>query len=124
MDITPLIKGDRKIINSYGAERFVVSGKEHANSIILSPITVNGWNMPSPFVWNEDIIEQLMLAAKDAEVVLVGTGKNTLPMPSKWRSLFREKRISLDVMDTGAACRTYNVLLSEERRVIAALVVV
>ena len=124
MDITPLIKGDRKIINSYGASRFVVSGKEYTNSIILSPITVDIWNIQSPFMWSEDVIEQLMNAAKDAEVILVGTGKNMVPMPSKWRNLFREKRISLDVMDTGAACRTYNVLLSEERRVIAALVMV
>lgn len=124
MDITPLIKGDRKIINSYGAGRFVVSGKEYADSIILSPVTVDAWNMASPFVWSEAVIEQLILAAKDAEVVLVGTGKNMLPMPSKWRNLFREKRISLDVMDTGAACRTYNVLLSEERRVLAALILV
>lgn len=124
MDITPLIKGDRKIINSYGAGRFVVSGKEYVNSIILSPVTVDAWNMASPFVWNEIVIDQLINAAKDAEVVLVGTGKNMLPMPSKWRNLFREKNISLDIMDTGAACRTYNVLLSEERRVIAALVLV
>ena len=124
MDITPLIKGDRKIINSYGASRFVVSGKEYADSIILSPLTLDTWNIDSPFVWNEAVIEQLINAAKDAEVVLVGTGKNMMPMPSKWRSLFREKRISLDVMDTGAACRTYNVLLSEERRVIAALILV
>lgn len=124
MDITPLIKGDRKIINSYGAGRFVVSGKEYADSIMLSPLTLDTWNIDSPFVWNEIVIEQLMLAVKDAEVVLVGTGKNMVPMPSKWRNLFREKRISLDVMDTGAVCRTYNVLLSEERRVLAALVVV
>jgi uncharacterized protein len=124
MDITPLIKGDRKIINSYGAGRFVVSGKEYADSIILSPLALDTWNIDSPFVWNETAIEQLINAAKDAEVVLVGTGKNMLPMPSKSRNLFREKKISLDVMDTGAACRTYNVLLSEERRVIAALIVV
>ncbi len=124
MDITPLIKGDRKIINSYGAGRFVVSGKEYANSIILSPLTLDTWNIDSPFVWNEAVIEQLINAAKDAEVVLVGTGKNMLPMPSKWRNLFCTKNIHPDVMDTGAACRTYNVLLSEERRVIAALVVV
>lgn len=124
MDITPLIKGDRKIINSYGAGRFVVSGKEYANSIILLPVMVDVWNIQSPFMWSEETIEQLIISAKDAEVVLVGTGKNMLPMPSKWRNLFREKKISLDVMDTGAACRTYNVLLSEERRVIAALILV
>ena len=124
MDITPLIKGDRKIINSYGAGRFVVSGKEYADSIILLPLTLDTWNIDSPFVWCEAVIEQLMMSAKDAEVILVGTGKNMVPMPSKWRNLFREKKLSADVMDTGAACRTYNVLLSEERRVIAALVLV
>ena len=124
MDITPLIKGDRKIINSYGAGRFVVSGKEYAHSVIVSPLAVDAWNVHSPFVWSEAVIEQLVENAKDVEVILVGTGKNMVLMPAKWRDLFREKKISIDVMDTGAACRTYNVLLSEERKVLAALILV
>lgn len=121
MDITPLIKGDRKIINSYGAGRFIISGHEYKASLILSPSTVSAWENFSPLVWSETIVEQLTSSAATSEILLIGTGEKIVPLPGRMRQTFREKNIHVDVMDTGAACRTYNVLLSEERRVIAAL---
>ena len=121
MDITPLIKGDRKLINSYGAGRFIVSGHEYKNSILHSPSSVSTWEDYNPFVWSETLAEQLITSAATSEILLIGTGEKIVQLPARMRQLFRSKNIHADVMDTGAACRTYNVLLSEERRVIAAL---
>jgi len=57
-------------------------------------------------------------------ILLIGTGKSMLPMPMTWRAMAREADVALEAMDTGAACRTYNVLLTEERSVAAALIAV
>ena len=61
------------------------------------------------------------LAALGMEIILLGTGaKQSFPHPRLTRALM-EQRIGLEVMDTGAACRTYNILAGEGRSVAAAL---
>ena len=55
------------------------------------------------------------------EILLLGSGPKMGLLPSKLRRELRDAGIVVDVMETGAACRTYNVLLSEDRRVAAAL---
>jgi uncharacterized protein len=65
------------------------------------------------------------LAEADAiDLLLVGTGLDVVPVSEALRRPFREARIGLDVMQTGAAARTFNVLLAENRRVAAALIAV
>jgi uncharacterized protein len=55
------------------------------------------------------------------QILLLGLGRTMGVIPSKLRSAFRAAGIVLEPMDTGAACRTYNVLVGEDRRVAAAL---
>ena len=62
--------------------------------------------------------------ADGIEILLVGTGKELKPLPPALRQAFREAGISADPMSTGAAVRTYNVLLAEDRAVAAALVAI
>jgi uncharacterized protein len=65
-----------------------------------------------------------MLAELRPEVVILGTGvKLRFPPPSLTRALV-EANIGLEVMDTGAACRTYNILMGDGRRVVAALLMI
>ena len=63
-------------------------------------------------------------AVPAVEILLIGSGAQMLPAPAALRAAIRDAGIALDVMDTGAACRTYNVLLAEARRVAAALIAV
>jgi uncharacterized protein len=66
--------------------------------------------------------EQLgSLLAEAPELVLIGWVGGQLFLPAQQRSWFLERRIGLEVMELGAACRTYNVLVQDERRVIALL---
>ena len=58
------------------------------------------------------------------EILLIGTGSAMAPIPPALRALLRSRGIGCDGMDTGAACRTYNVLLAEGRRVAAVLIAV
>ena len=55
------------------------------------------------------------------EILLLGTGSRTAFILPSVKAAIREKGPVMDIMDTGAACRTYNVLLAEGRRVAAAL---
>lgn len=124
VDITPSIKADKKILTSYGAGRFVVSGQEFAHSILIGPDAVADWQPPEPFTWSDALVEELLPYMNHIEILLVGSGKTIRPIPPLLKGKFKAAGIAVDVMDTGAACRTYNVLLSEERKVAAALVVV
>jgi uncharacterized protein len=63
------------------------------------------------------------IAALEPELVIFGSGSRLrFPKPALVRALI-ERGIGLETMDTGAACRTYNVLVSERRRVLGALLV-
>jgi len=64
------------------------------------------------------------IAGEALDVLLVGCGPRFLPPPAGLVRALRESGIGLEWMDTGAACRTFNVLLAEERRVAAALIAV
>ena len=55
------------------------------------------------------------------EVVLLGSGERQRFPPADIRAAFAAQRVGLEVMDLGAACRTYNILVQEERRAVAAL---
>lgn len=68
-----------------------------------------------------ETLTPLLHHAPMLEIVLIGTGKSMLAIPQDIRMAFRAEGIGLDVMDTGAACRTYHVLLAEKRRVGVAL---
>ncbi|TIW66498.1 MAG: hypothetical protein E5V56_06065, partial [Mesorhizobium sp.] len=67
---------------------------------------------------------KLLAEAGKVEIVLVGTGKDLRPLPTALRAALKEAGIAADPMSTGAAVRTYNVLLAEDRAVAAALIAV
>jgi len=70
--------------------------------------------------WNPEDLESIV--AQNPEIVLLGTGpRQTIPSP-KTLAFFLQKKIGIEYMDTGAACRTFNVLASEGRKVVAALI--
>jgi len=123
MDITPLVPKDRQVISHYGNGGFVISGVAHKGNILVLADKVMPWNVTE--------ISVALLASFDAlfasdppEILLIGTGAKFAPLAPKLREYFREKGVAADAMDTGAACRTYTVLLAEGRQVAAALVAV
>lgn len=69
-------------------------------------------------------LEPVFALAGTVDLLLVGCGTTFGPEPAGLRSALKEAGIGLEWMDTGGACRTYNVLLSEDRRVAAALIAV
>ncbi len=116
MDITPLIPKEVKAINSYGAGGFVINSIKYEGSVIVFPDEVVSWLGID--------VEQIIARSSEIEILLIGTGKEIIPLHQKIKSDLKSSKISFDIMDTGAACRTYNVLISEERKVAAILMAV
>lgn len=109
-------------ITGYGPDWVEVNGEKHHSSIIVSS---QGICRPWACTRFEELTEELFqeLAALAPELVLFGSGsKIRFPHP-KWISPLYSARIGIETMDTQAACRTYNFLSGEGRKVVAALMV-
>jgi uncharacterized protein len=114
----------RAPVDAYGNGGFRFAEMSHRGSILCLPSGIYGWEASDPAALTEADFEKVFAEADGIEILLVGTGKEIRPLPRSLRDAFRERRISADPMATGAAVRTFNVLLSEDRAVAAALIAV
>jgi uncharacterized protein len=111
----------RQIIERYAASGFRVSGIIYHCSVLVFPDLTVGWDAASaPDVTWETLAP--VIEHGGVEILLLGLGRSTSPVPAALRTALRTAGIALEAMDTGAACRTYNVLVAEDRRVAAALI--
>ena len=110
----------RPVLERYGTEGFRVSGQLFSGAALLLPDGARDWPVTS---LAEVTIESLepVTSRRDVEILLLGTGKRMAAVPASLRVDLRRRGIGLEPMDTGAACRTWSVLVSEDRRVAAAL---
>lgn len=114
----------RAPIDAYGNSGFRFADMSHRGSILCLPSGIHGWEPADPQKLTLDDFAKV-IAEKDAiEILLVGTGRELKPLGKELRAALREAGISADPMATGAAVRTFNVLLAEDRAVAAALVAV
>ncbi len=114
----------RAPVDAYGNGGFRFAGMSHRGSILCLPSGVHGWQPRDPLSLVRDDFALVFSEAEGIEILLIGAGTEPKPLPAALRQLFRDARISVDTMSTGAAVRTYNVLLAEDRAVAAALVAV
>jgi uncharacterized protein len=107
-------------ITAYGDDYVKVNGARHDSSVIVTPNEVKAWSATDFEHLNEQ--DFAGLAQLGADIVLLGTGpRQRFPHPLLTASL-GAARVGLEVMDLKAACRTYNILVAEERKVALALV--
>jgi uncharacterized protein len=117
-------KSNAPIVRAYGSDWIEVDNNRHTQSVLVSSLA----DMPTQD-WPPRRFEELQafhlapLAASGAELVILGTGARLRFTPNAWLRPFAEHRVGLEIMDTAAACRTYNILASEGRKVIAALLI-
>ena len=103
----------------YGEGYVAVNGQRHETSVVVLPDRVIDWPAQSFAALTSGDFD--VLAGLGIDILLLGTGpKQRFPHPSLTASLARSG-IGLEAMDLQAACRTYNILVAEERRVAAAL---
>lgn len=121
MDVTPLLQPGQQIIQSYAGGGFRVSGVAYAGGILVWPEQTRNWAFSDFAQLQVDDFAPVFQHEPLPDVVLFGTGKTQQFLLPALRQALRAKGLVIEVMDTGAACRTYNVLLAEGRRVVAAL---
>ena len=113
---------DRQYIESYQPGGFRISGVRYDGSVIVLPDRCVVWGASSMAEVTPDGLAPVCNAQPPVDVLLLGCGARMLPLSRTVRDALRSAGIGVDVMDTGAACRTYNVLAGEDRRVAAALI--
>jgi uncharacterized protein len=116
----------RAAIEAYGNGGFRFAGMSHRGSILCLPSGIHGWKTAPETGAAIDAasLAAVFAEAGDIEILLVGTGANLMPLAASVRERCRAERIAADPMATGAAVRTFNVLLAENRAVAAALLAV
>nr|WP_217350654.1 Mth938-like domain-containing protein [Azonexus fungiphilus] len=108
------------LFTAYGDDYVAVNHEKHEKNLIVLPESLRpGWSTANVATLQESDMQQLLDLG--VEVILLGTGKRLrFPAPALMRP-FAPAGIGLEVMDLQAACRTYNILASEGRKVAAAL---
>ena len=121
MDITRIAPKDRQHIQRYSADGFKVSGQTFDGPVLVFADQTVPWNAPLVHDLSLDDFSVVKDSLSDVDLCLLGCGTRTQQVPKALREAMREKGVSVEPMDTGAACRTFNVLLAEGRAVMAAL---
>ncbi len=122
LDITPSIPAGRQIIQSYGDYRFTISDTVHESPILVFPDQTVPWPIGSIEDSSVASLAAVIQSDPAVEILLIGCGKSMTLIPPALRDELKAAGIAIEPMDTGAACRTFNVLATEDRRVAAALI--
>ncbi len=112
----------RAPVDAYGNGGFRFAGMSHRGSILCLPSGIHGWEPEGRI--DRETLARVFDEAEEIEVLLVGTGQEMMPLAPDLGAALRERGIVSDAMSTGAAVRTFNVLLAEDRAVAAALIAV
>ncbi|KEQ04046.1 Mth938-like domain-containing protein [Pseudorhizobium pelagicum] len=114
----------RAPIDAYGNGGFRFADMSHRGSLLCLPSGVHGWDLTEGEALTAESLARVLDEAGAIEVLLVGTGKEIRPLPQAVKAVLKARGIASDPMSTGAAVRTYNVMLAESRAVAAALIAV
>jgi len=123
MEISLTDLNDGFAIQSYADGLVVINRRPHTQSLIVMPDRIIPDWRPRRF---EDLADEdfQCLVNLEPEIIVLGTGaKQRFPSPALYASIMDEG-IGFEIMDTAAACRTYNILMSEGRRIAAALMMI
>lgn len=113
---------DSIYLQGYGNGGFVLSSGVHRGSLLLLPDGPESIDAQTLADLDDLTAQKIIDAASQFDVILIGCGAQIAPLPRSIRQAFDQADVPYDLMDTGAACRTFNVLLAEERRVAALLI--
>ncbi len=123
MEITPVVPaGQRQLIESYRTGGFKIAGVRYQGSVLVLPEQALLWPVQELAEITIASFEPITRAEPAVEILLLGCGSKSALPPAPLRDELRERGLVMEAMATAAACRTYNVLLAEDRRVAAALI--
>jgi uncharacterized protein len=112
------------VIDAHGNGGFRFAGMSHRGSLLCLPDGIWAWPVAAADALTDEALAPVFARAGELDFFVLGTGAASWLVPQPLRARFREAHISLDAMTTGAAVRTYNVMVMESRRVGAGLIAV
>jgi uncharacterized protein len=118
----PAVGPGQQLIQAYAAGTFTIAGVRHAGSVLVFPDRTLAWATSAPADLSPDSLAEVRAAAAEIDILVVGTGARFEPVLPALRQAVRAWGPVVEAMATPAACRTYNILLAEGRRVAAALI--
>ena len=112
------------LIDAHGAGGFRFAGLSHRGSLLCLPDGIWAWPVGAATALTEEAFSPAFTRGAELDFFIIGTGSEPWIVPEPLRQKFRQMHVSADAMTTGAAVRTYNVMLMESRRVGAGLIAV
>jgi len=112
------------VIDAHGGSGFRFAGMSHRGSLLCLPDGIWAWPVVSPDQLTDEALSPVFDRADALDFFILGVGAAPWMAPEPLRARFRNAQISFDAMSTGAAVRTYNVMLMESRRIGAGLIAV
>jgi uncharacterized protein len=114
----------RHQIESFGNGGFRLGGVSHAGSMLITASGTRALDVASISDLSPSHLDVLLAEKHQSDILLIGTGREMMPLPKAVTTLLRDHAVGYDVMTTNAAVRTYNVVLAEDRRVSAIIIAV
>ena len=114
----------RATIDGYGAGGFRFAGMSHKGSILATPTGIRAFAPKTAAEIDAGSLAPVFADAAEIEILIIGTGRDIVPVTPELRGKLKEAGIAVDPMPTAAAISTYNILLGEDRKVAAALIAV
>jgi uncharacterized protein len=111
-----------QVIRTYGPGRFLISDREWREPVLVTPTVTMPWAVTRAEEFSLASLAALKDAPVPTELLVLGCGARAIFVPPALRAELKAAGLALEVVDTGSACRIYNVLLAEGRRVAAALI--
>lgn len=123
-DVTPSVAAGRQLIQAYGERRFRIAGEVYEGSVLVFAERTVLWQAPEESALAVDHFEPVFAAPEKPEILVVGCGARFDAPPKGLRAGLKDKGLVLEWMDSRAACRTFNVLLTEGRPAAAAILAI
>lgn len=114
----------RHLIDAYGGGGFRLADLSHRGSLLGLPSGMWAWPVTTPAELDDAAFRRIFDEADGIDTLLVGTGADIVRLSPALRDAFRARSVVVEAMATGAAARTWNVMVGEGRRVAAALLAV
>ncbi|GAB1716245.1 MAG: protein of unknown function DUF498 [Nitrobacter sp.] len=111
-------------IEAYGSGGFRFDTMSHRGSLLCLPDGIWAWPITRPDDIDRHALARVFAGSAAIDTLLIGTGTEIWLAPDELRGALRRVNVGVDTMLTGAAIRTYNIMLGERRRVAAALIAV
>jgi len=124
MDVTEIKSSEEAFIAGYGDGGFRMGEQRFKGSMLITSRGFYPWDVTGAVEITVESLAQVFENQADIELLIIGMGQSMAFAPKDVRAALAKVNIAVEVMDTGAAARTYNVLLQEGRKVTAALIAI